>query len=186
MIASIIDLVKSIWWSLIPIAVVNYNEGGLRVRMGKTGPEHELSCTTGMFGTGWHWRWWIIDDIDIYENTWDYIDLSFGDMPTADGTLVTFSANVEYRITSVYQLWSTTNDPDENLSRLALGKLSELVTEDEDGAMAQGQKSTRTWMRKKLQKEYGPRGVEIGNVFITTWVVRPRVIRLLSDGRTLF
>jgi regulator of protease activity HflC (stomatin/prohibitin superfamily) len=175
MIQALIDLVSRIWWWLIPVVVVQFDERGLKKRFGKSGPDMEL-------GPGWHWRWWVIEDIDKIDATWDYIDLSFGDMPTADGKLVTFSANVEYRVTSPWELWSSTSDPDANLAALALGKLSELVTEDEDGAMAQGQRSTRTWMRKKLQSEYKNRGVEIGNVFITTWVERPRVIRLLSDG----
>lgn len=174
MIQALIDLLSRIWWSLIPIAVVDYAERGLRVRMGRSGPDQEL-------GPGWHWRWWVIDAIHAAPTTWDYIDLAFGDMPTATGDLVTFSANVEYRITSPWELWSTLGDPDHNLARLALGKLSELVTEDEDGAMAQGQKSTRTWMRKKLQAECNGHGIEIGKVFITTWIVKPRVLRLLSD-----
>jgi regulator of protease activity HflC (stomatin/prohibitin superfamily) len=174
-IQALIDLLSRVWWSLIPVAVVHFDERGLRKRFGKSGPDKEL-------GPGWHWRWWVIEDIDKAPITWDYIDLSFGDMPTGAGKLVTFSANVEYRITSPWELWSSMSDPDNNLSRLALGKLSELVTEDEDGAMAQGQRATRTWMRKKLQAECNGRGIEIGKVFITTWVEHPRVIRLLSDG----
>jgi regulator of protease activity HflC (stomatin/prohibitin superfamily) len=174
-IQALVDLIVRIWWSLIPIAVVQYDERGLRARRGRSGPDQVLE-------PGWHWRWWIIESVELVPATWDYIDLSFGDMPTGDGKLVTFSANVEYRITDPWQLRSTMSDPDANLSRLALGKLSELVTEDEDGAMAQGQKATRTWMRKKLQTECNGRGIEIGKVLITTWVERPRVIRLLSDG----
>lgn len=177
MIQAIVDVVMRIWWSLVPFAVVEFNELGLRERLGKSKPEWELE-------PGWYWRWWIIDKIETCSSTEDYIDLAYGDMPTKDGDTITFSANLGYKIISPWKLWTSVHDPDENLSRLALGKLAELVAQDENDELAQGSRAVRKWLKDRLTTETKDWGIVITDVFITNWIKNAQRVRLITDGNS--
>jgi regulator of protease activity HflC (stomatin/prohibitin superfamily) len=169
---ALIDFLVRNLLALWPIAVVQFNERAIRIRMGLIVEELEPD---------WYWRWPFFEKVLKCPATWDWIDLQFGDVPTNDGVQATFSANVEYRILSPALLWSNITDPDTNLSRLALGSLASLVARKDWAALAANQPSLRTWLRKQLTAETKGCGVEVGRVRITN-LVQARPIRILADG----
>jgi regulator of protease activity HflC (stomatin/prohibitin superfamily) len=169
------EIIQRIWWSVMPFAVVDFNERAIRVRLGRVIEE---------LGPGFHWRRLFVEKIEKVSAAEDFIDLPFGDVPSKDGKTITFSANVGYRIVSPNKLWNSVTDPDQNLSRLALGKLATLVSRKNADELALGQKAVRTWLKRELTRETEAWGIEITRVFITNWV-EAKQLRLIGEATTL-
>lgn len=155
-----------------PIALVRSWQRGLRVRNGIAREELE---------PGWHWRWPFIDEIICAVSVEDMIDLPFIDIPTKDGKLVTASANVAFRVVSPRAMWLSVYDVDENLARLASGKLATLITRRTWMQLAGGQQEMRNWLRDQLTQETQGWGIEVTRVFITN-LSPARQVRLLQDS----
>ncbi len=166
-----IDFLLAFGRFLWPLSIIEFHELGLRTRLGKYRDELQ---------PGWYWRWWW-EKIEVVSSAEDFIDLGFGDVPTKDGQSITFSANVGYRIVSPYKLWLNMNDPDENLSRLALGKLADLVCTKSWPELAGGQAQIKRWLKERLSSETVHCGIQVTRVFITT-LVKPRPFRVYSEG----
>lgn len=169
---ALIEFIKAFGLALWPLVIVQFNEVGLRLRLGRVRDE---------IGPGCYWRWWFIEEIHKLPSSEGFIDLSFGDVPTKDGKQITFSANVGYRILSPEKLWRNVHDPDDNLSRLALGALAALVARKNWGELASGQPKIRAWLKDRLAKETEGRGIEITRVLLTN-LVEARPIRLLHES----
>jgi regulator of protease activity HflC (stomatin/prohibitin superfamily) len=169
---ALIDFIIRNLLALWPLAVVEFNERGLLIRLGKVRQELE---------PGLHWRWWFIERVAVVTSTEDFIDLPFGDAVTRDGVPVTFSANVGFKIISPMRMWQAVHDVDENLSRLALGQLSTTISKRTYDEHARGNEAMRTWLKQQLERETSKWGIEITQVYITT-LSKARQIRLLKDG----
>jgi regulator of protease activity HflC (stomatin/prohibitin superfamily) len=155
-----------------PMALVRSWQRGLRVRLGIAREELE---------PGVHWRVPFVDEIICAVSVEDMIDLPLADIPTKDGKTVTFSANIAFRIVSPRAMWLSVYDVDENLARLASGKLATLVTRRTWMQLQQGQQEMRNWLRDQLTQETKEWGIEVTRVFITNLSVA-RQVRLLQDA----
>jgi regulator of protease activity HflC (stomatin/prohibitin superfamily) len=159
---ALIDFIIRNLLQLWPIARVYSWQVGCRVRGGIVREE---------LGPGLHWRWWFIDEVEVWPGTVQGIDLATATITTADGLSVSVSANVQWRVTSMRQMklgiWNTVT----TLGLIALGEIATRCASQSWPQLKSNRAALESDLRGFVNARIATWGVEVSAVNVTDMII---------------
>jgi len=165
----IIDVIKSIWFSLIPIYVINEFEHGIVLRLGKW--YKDVECGLG-------WKIPFCDEVLRCRNTVTTMSIKNQSLTTLDGEQVCVEAIVKYKINNPKKYLLEVEDTTDAINDITQGKIKEIVT-------------NKTWNEVRLMQDEEIKNAVSGEVikwgikvyYITiTSLAKARVYKLINDN----
>jgi regulator of protease activity HflC (stomatin/prohibitin superfamily) len=164
--ARVLDNLRELW----PCKIIRSYQRGIRF---KNGVVHEEQLVPGLY---WFIPFfWAIEEVSVVE---DVLDLPTQSITTADGKMVSFSANVSFEVTDAVLLYTQVQDFEQNLSRIACGHLAMRVREWRWDELQESQKKLEASLRDTLTTRVKGWGCRIIECRLTD-LVQARQIRLV-------
>ncbi len=166
------DWLISIWENLKFFRIVSSYEQGVRFRRGQPEP-HPL-------GAGIWFYWPIFDRIEVLAIRAAYLDLPTQSVTTADGRIVTFSANVCYETHNAVLAYTEVHDLEHFIVRAATGHLHGKIHEWTHADLMSHLKDLEKSLEGTLETKVKKWGVRILDVKLTD-MAATRTYRLFGD-----
>lgn len=165
----IIDIIKSIWFSLIPCYVINEFEHGIVLRFGSWYKDIEV---------GFHWKIPFVDSVLKCRNTVTTMSIQNQTLTTLDGEQITIEAIVKYKINNAKKYLLEVEDTTDAINDITQGKIKEIVT-------------NKTWNEVRLLQDAEIKeavsietikwGIKVYYITITS-LAKARVYKLINDN----
>jgi len=165
----IIDVIKSIWFSLIPFYVINEFEHGIILRLGKWYKD---------IYPGLGWKIPFFDEVLKCRNTVTTMSIQNQTLTTLDGEQITIEAIVKYKINNAKKYLLEVEDTTDAINDITQGKIKEIVT-------------NKTWNEVRLLQDAEIKeavsietikwGIKVYYITITS-LAKARVYKLINDN----
>lgn len=170
----LIDLIVQVWHHLIPVAVVNQYEEGVRLRLGKL---HKNYLAPGL-----HWKIPFADLILTTIVTADTLDVKPVNVTTIDDKTITVGAVIEFEIVDIVKYIVDTNEARSNTHDICRGIMADYL-QDCTWAQCKDKKTIRT-ITRLLTKKCEDMGISITGLTFTDMSLS-RVFKLFGDKTTI-
>lgn len=169
---ALIDFLIRNLLALWPIARVYSWQQGMLVRSGIVMRE---------LPPGLHWRWWFVDEVKVWPANQMALDLDTASITTADRVVVSVSANIAYRITSIRQMFLMVWNVDRTLGQLALGEIATRCAQQTAATLFDDRAGLERLLTEALNGRTQPWGITVDRVHLTDLVIT-RGHRFYVDG----
>lgn len=171
-------------YSLWPARIIRQWEQGARLRFGRVQAQ-ALTHSNGLFGTGLHFFWPIVGELVTTECNWDVLETSIQTMRLKDGTEVTFSLGVQYRVVDIVKWWLQIQDHDSTVAETFRGVAGEVAREcstlEEFMADAPSVERRQGRILTEVRRQMEPWGIEVRRARFINMTQAPAV-RLITDS----
>jgi len=158
-----------------PVRIIHDWEQGVRCRFGNA--TSTLTSENGIGGTGLHWFWPLIGEINLYETNIEVSETELQTHTTSDGVAVTLSLGVKYRIFDLKLMYQNIHDPIETLGNELCSAVGKCVVAMEFSALSTG---LCDQVMQEVKEEMDEWGVEVVSLSLIN-LSSARPIRLIVD-----
>ncbi len=174
------ELLKQIFewlYRFWPTRIVHDWEQGVQCRFGNA--TALLTSSNGFFGTGFHVFWPVIGEVNIYETNIEVSETELQTHTSIDGTAVTFSLGVKYRIFDLKRMYQSIHDPRETLQNEICSAAGKCVA-----ATSYADLNARLCDRviQEVKEQMGDWGIELASLSLIN-LTSAQPIRLIMDRR---
>lgn len=169
----ILEIIQFVW----PGRKVMPWEEGCRYRAGKF---------RKIIGPGLYWIVPWYEEIKEYSVVPAIVTTTRQDITLKDGSVLHFAASLKVRVSDIYLAVNTIDSYQETTQELAMNLFADKLA-DMDPARLEPENRRRLIgvLQKAIAKEAQAFGIEVSGVTFTTFVHKPRVIRLLGGTEVL-
>jgi len=166
----LIDLFIQVWHHLVPFAIVNQYEEGVRLRLGKL---HNKTLQPGF-----HWKIPFVDVLLTTIVTNDTMDIKPINITTIDNKTITVGAVIEFSITDIVKYIVDTNEARSNTHDICRGLMADYL-QDCTWDQCKDKKTIRT-ITRLLTKKCEQMGISLTGLTFTELSLS-RAFRLFGD-----
>ncbi len=174
---AIIDIFVQIWDAFIPWVIVDPYEQAIILTWGKC--TRLISNDDGMFGTGFHWKWPLIQQFMEQSIVVTTMDLSSQSLTTKDGKSIVVSSIVKYRVDDITKFLLGISDQFSAIADITAAKTKQVITQSDWEHIDSSTDLKIAELVRDEVKKYGIRIEPKGIVLVDLQVCRS--IRLLQD-----
>lgn len=158
-----------------PMRIVHDWEQGVRCRFGNA--TSLLTSSNGIFETGFHVFWPVIGEINVYETNIEVSETELQTQTSRDGTPVTFSLGVKYRIFDLKRMYQSIHDPRETIQNEICSAAGRCIAVSEYAEL-----SDRLCDRvmQEVKAQMGEWGIEISSISLIN-LTSAQPLRLILD-----
>jgi regulator of protease activity HflC (stomatin/prohibitin superfamily) len=163
--------------ALLPFVIVRTYERGVRWTFG---------CNPTELMPGFHWKIWLLHQVETMPIVDEAIELPIQSVITADEKLVCFSVNIGYRVCDVVKHWNGVQDFHESTKALAMTHLAQRVRASKlaDLVAEGGLKKLEGSAEGTLTTKFNKWGTEVFFVGFVNFAEVPRQMRIFTDAPT--
>lgn len=172
---ALVDFIVRNLRMLWPLALVKEWELGVMMRAGRINRK---------LGAGLHWRWLFVEECKTWPSQECVIDLPTGSCTSADGTTLTVSANLGYKVVDYVTYLRAVWYGEASIKATAIGFLTSTVASKRWDEMSSDRRGFEAELRRTLGDVVGPWGVEVTRVYLTD-LVEARQYRLFGDPKPI-
>lgn len=170
--ATIVEVLLSNLWPLLPFRVVRSDEWGVRWTWGKN-PKPLAS--------GFHWCWYVVHSFERMSNGEGMYNLPTQSVVTADDYAVCYSANIGARIVDPVAYYCEVDNFTEALEALAMTHLAKQVRRRKYAQVVRELDKLELSLRATLTTQCHTWGVKITRLGFTDFVHVSQQVRLFQD-----
>jgi regulator of protease activity HflC (stomatin/prohibitin superfamily) len=160
--------------SLLPFLVIKTYQRGVRWTLGKR-PVELLP--------GFHWKVWLIHEVEVFDVADEVMDLPVQSVITSDEKLVCFSVNIGFRIVDVVKHATSVQDFIDSTKGLAMTHLSKRVRAKTLKELIADLNDLEKSLEGTLTTRMKAWGTEVFSVGFTDFAEVPQQIRVfMEDG----
>jgi len=169
----LLDVILSFLDQILPVAVVNQTDKGVRLRFGKF---------KEVLNPGWHFKISFVDEVLKHTVLWTTISLTSQSLTTKDKKGVVVKAVIKYRISDIETFLLEVWDAIDALSDMTQGIIFDIVKEK---TLEELQNSDlKPLISRKVRSEAKRWGIEVDTVTLSDFA-EITSIRLLSDSGSI-
>ena len=168
----VIDWLYAFW----PLRIVHDWEQGVRCVLGNA--KDLLTSQNGLFGSGLHWFWPCIGEIEVAETNIEVVETALQTVLSSEELPVTFSLGLKYRIWNLKHMYQQIHDASETLDNEIASTAGYVASHLEVSNMCD-QLCEQTLLETKHQ--LGEWGIEIVSLRLMNFS-EAQPIRLITNG----
>lgn len=166
-----------VWEAFIPWVIVDPYEQAIILTWGKH--TRLISNSDGLFGTGFHWKWPLIQAYISQSIVVTTMDMGSQSLTTKDGRSIVVSAIVKYRVDDITKFILGISDQASAIADITAAKTKQVITQSDWNSIDSSTDLKIAELVRDEVKKYGIRIEPKGIVLVDLQVCRS--IRLLQD-----
>lgn len=172
--ATIVEVLLSNLWPLLPFRIVRSDEWGVRWR--KWGAVAEI------IRPGFVWCWYVVHQFERMSNGEAVLDLPTQSVVTADEYAVCLSGIVNWRVVDPVKAYCNVDNLEASLRGVALRHLSKNIRKRKYTETVKNMDALEASLRRTLETRCKHWGVEITDVGLSDFVHATQQVRLFQDA----